>query len=96
MERWNCLGALTEHEIMDVASLISTIVVVGVVAALVGFILFVGYSPVSIPVHSTAGIPENSPCLFVKPSYKFNVIFHQMMPINMTCAGFDELLQAAN
>jgi hypothetical protein len=81
---------------MEIASLISTIVVAGVLAALVGFILFVGYVPISIPVNSTAGIPENSPCLFVKLSYKFDVIFHQKMPINMTCAGFDKLLQAAN
>ncbi len=81
---------------MEIASVIATVAAIGGLVAVVGFILFVGYVPVSIPVNSTAGIPENSPCLFVKPSYKFDVIFHQKMPINMTCADFNKILQAAN
>ncbi|PWU80841.1 MAG: hypothetical protein DLM72_10050 [Candidatus Nitrosopolaris wilkensis] len=79
---------------MALAEIITTIIAVAAFAAIVGYVLFVGYVPKSISMHSVASRPENDPCLFQKPSQKFDAMFLNKMPINMTCADFNKLLQA--
>ncbi|MFZ0512332.1 MAG: hypothetical protein WAM14_12055 [Candidatus Nitrosopolaris sp.] len=74
---------------------ITTLIIVGILTAVVGsiagFIIFVGHVPVSIPVHA----PEDGPCDDQSPNHKFNVVFGQQMPFNMTCADFNKLLNSS-
>lgn len=79
---------------LAVAEIISTIVVLVVVAIILGYIFIVGYVPKSIPMHSPAGPDGTNRCNFVSPNLKFSKLFGQKMPFNMTCGDFNKLLQA--
>jgi len=81
---------------MALTEIITNIIAVAAFAAIVGYILFVGHVPASIPMHSVASPPENNQCLFLSPTQQFNLIFGQRMPITMTCADFNKLLQAGD
>ncbi|PWU80338.1 MAG: hypothetical protein DLM72_12615 [Candidatus Nitrosopolaris wilkensis] len=60
---------------MTLVEIITTIIAVAVFAAIVGYILFVGYVPRSIPMHSVASPAESNPCNFVSSNLQFNRIF---------------------
>jgi len=78
---------------MALAEIITTIIAIAVFAAIVGYVVLVGYIPKSIPMHSVASPPGSSPCPFVSAKLKFNLVFGNKMPLNMTCGEFRELLQ---
>jgi len=79
---------------MDLVAVVTTVIIVGVLGATIAYVLIVGHNPSSIPIRSVANPPRSSPCMFLSPNLKFNQLFGDKMPINMTCGDLRKLLQS--